>query len=152
MTIKRPYRLILSGGGTGGHIFPAIAIANEFKARHADADILFVAIQTNRMPSAVRCDDFFDDLNRSVARPIVRDDDLQRRIRLCQCAFNSFTDIFFLIECDDDITEERFAHLECSDNGGTCCGGAPTLDISITLLALHNAGIDPRIMESCALL
>ncbi|MCL2412767.1 MAG: undecaprenyldiphospho-muramoylpentapeptide beta-N-acetylglucosaminyltransferase [Bacteroidales bacterium] len=35
-------KVIISGGGTGGHIFPAIAIANAIKARHADADILFV--------------------------------------------------------------------------------------------------------------
>jgi UDP-N-acetylglucosamine--N-acetylmuramyl-(pentapeptide) pyrophosphoryl-undecaprenol N-acetylglucosamine transferase len=27
----RPYKFILSGGGTGGHIYPAIAIANELK-------------------------------------------------------------------------------------------------------------------------
>ena len=35
-------RVLISGGGTGGHIFPAIAIANEIKSRHADAEILFV--------------------------------------------------------------------------------------------------------------
>jgi UDP-N-acetylglucosamine--N-acetylmuramyl-(pentapeptide) pyrophosphoryl-undecaprenol N-acetylglucosamine transferase len=42
---KTPYRLIISGGGTGGHIFPAIAIANTFKDRFPDADILFVGAQ-----------------------------------------------------------------------------------------------------------
>jgi UDP-N-acetylglucosamine--N-acetylmuramyl-(pentapeptide) pyrophosphoryl-undecaprenol N-acetylglucosamine transferase len=35
-------KFILSGGGTGGHIYPAIAIANELKFRFPDADILFV--------------------------------------------------------------------------------------------------------------
>ena len=48
--------MILSGGGTGGHIFPAIAIANEFKSRHADADILFVGaegkMEMTRVPEA----------------------------------------------------------------------------------------------------
>ena len=38
----RPYKFILSGGGTGGHIYPAIAIANELKARFPDAEFLFV--------------------------------------------------------------------------------------------------------------
>jgi UDP-N-acetylglucosamine--N-acetylmuramyl-(pentapeptide) pyrophosphoryl-undecaprenol N-acetylglucosamine transferase len=42
---ESPYRLIISGGGTGGHIFPAIAIANEFRERHPDAQILFVGAQ-----------------------------------------------------------------------------------------------------------
>ncbi len=35
-------RIIFSGGGTGGHIFPAIAIANEFRKMKTDAKILFV--------------------------------------------------------------------------------------------------------------
>ena len=35
-------RAIISGGGTGGHIFPAIAIADEIKRRNPDAEILFV--------------------------------------------------------------------------------------------------------------
>jgi UDP-N-acetylglucosamine--N-acetylmuramyl-(pentapeptide) pyrophosphoryl-undecaprenol N-acetylglucosamine transferase len=36
------YKFILSGGGTGGHIYPAIAIANELKLRFPNADFLFV--------------------------------------------------------------------------------------------------------------
>ena len=39
------YRFILSGGGTGGHIYPAIAIANELKRRHPDAEFLFVGAE-----------------------------------------------------------------------------------------------------------
>lgn len=45
MKKEKPYRLIISGGGTGGHIFPAIAIANEFRQRYPDAQILFVGAQ-----------------------------------------------------------------------------------------------------------
>ncbi|CAM4002075.1 undecaprenyldiphospho-muramoylpentapeptide beta-N-acetylglucosaminyltransferase [Flavobacterium antarcticum] len=41
-------KFILSGGGTGGHIYPAIAIANELKFRFPDADILFVGA-SNKM-------------------------------------------------------------------------------------------------------
>ncbi|WP_353778985.1 undecaprenyldiphospho-muramoylpentapeptide beta-N-acetylglucosaminyltransferase [Winogradskyella sp. 3972H.M.0a.05] len=36
------YKIILSGGGTGGHIYPAIAIANELKQRFPNAEFLFV--------------------------------------------------------------------------------------------------------------
>ncbi len=45
MATNKPYRIIISGGGTGGHIFPALAIANEFKRRYADAEILFVGAE-----------------------------------------------------------------------------------------------------------
>jgi UDP-N-acetylglucosamine--N-acetylmuramyl-(pentapeptide) pyrophosphoryl-undecaprenol N-acetylglucosamine transferase len=38
----RTYRVILSGGGTGGHIFPAVAIANELRAIDPTMEILFV--------------------------------------------------------------------------------------------------------------
>ena len=44
--MSRPQRkVIISGGGTGGHIFPAIAIANALKRRDAGIDILFVGAQ-----------------------------------------------------------------------------------------------------------
>ncbi|MBL7865694.1 MAG: undecaprenyldiphospho-muramoylpentapeptide beta-N-acetylglucosaminyltransferase [Cyclobacteriaceae bacterium] len=45
MKTQQPYRLIISGGGTGGHVFPAIAIANAFREKHRDADILFVGAE-----------------------------------------------------------------------------------------------------------
>jgi UDP-N-acetylglucosamine--N-acetylmuramyl-(pentapeptide) pyrophosphoryl-undecaprenol N-acetylglucosamine transferase len=38
----KPFNILISGGGTGGHIYPAIAIANEIKVRYPDANILFV--------------------------------------------------------------------------------------------------------------
>lgn len=41
-------KVIISGGGTGGHIFPAISIANGIKERYPDSEILFVGAE-NRM-------------------------------------------------------------------------------------------------------
>lgn len=40
--MKPSVNILLSGGGTGGHIYPAVAIANELKARHPEAEFLFV--------------------------------------------------------------------------------------------------------------
>jgi len=41
----RSYKVIISGGGTGGHIFPGIAIANEIKRRNPENQILFVGAE-----------------------------------------------------------------------------------------------------------
>ena len=38
-------RVLLSAGGTGGHIFPAIAVANEIKSRFPQCEILFVGAE-----------------------------------------------------------------------------------------------------------
>ena len=40
--MKQSINILISGGGTGGHIYPAIAIANELKLRYPDANFLFV--------------------------------------------------------------------------------------------------------------
>ena len=49
-------KIILSGGGTGGHIYPAIAIADELKKRYPDAEFLFVGandrMEMQRVPQA----------------------------------------------------------------------------------------------------
>ncbi|MGV3540722.1 MAG: undecaprenyldiphospho-muramoylpentapeptide beta-N-acetylglucosaminyltransferase [Rufibacter sp.] len=53
---NRPLKFIISGGGTGGHIYPAIAIANEIKRLHPNAEILFVGakgrMEMTRVPEA----------------------------------------------------------------------------------------------------
>ena len=50
------HRFIISGGGTGGHIFPAISIANALKKQMPDAEILFVGalgrMEMERVPAA----------------------------------------------------------------------------------------------------
>ncbi len=45
MISKRPIRLLISAGGTGGHIYPALAVASSFKEKFPDAEILFVGAQ-----------------------------------------------------------------------------------------------------------
>ena len=49
-------RVIISGGGTGGHIFPAVSIANAIKQMQPDAKILFVGalgrMEMQRVPAA----------------------------------------------------------------------------------------------------
>lgn len=49
-------RIVLSGGGTGGHIFPAIAIADELKRRNPKAEILFIGalgkMEMEKVPQA----------------------------------------------------------------------------------------------------
>ena len=53
---QKELRVIISGGGTGGHIFPAVSIANAIKAQRPDAKILFVGalgrMEMQRVPAS----------------------------------------------------------------------------------------------------
>lgn len=53
---QSPHRFLLSGGGTGGHIFPAVAIADAIKQREPNAEILFVGalgrMEMEKVPAA----------------------------------------------------------------------------------------------------
>ena len=52
----RTYRVMISGGGTGGHIYPAISIAQALKVLHSDVEILFVGalgkMEMKKVPEA----------------------------------------------------------------------------------------------------
>jgi UDP-N-acetylglucosamine--N-acetylmuramyl-(pentapeptide) pyrophosphoryl-undecaprenol N-acetylglucosamine transferase len=54
--MEKKRKFIISGGGTGGHIYPAIAIANELKLRYPDAEFLFVGakdkMEMQKVPQA----------------------------------------------------------------------------------------------------
>jgi UDP-N-acetylglucosamine--N-acetylmuramyl-(pentapeptide) pyrophosphoryl-undecaprenol N-acetylglucosamine transferase len=54
--MSRPLKIIISGGGTGGHIFPAIAIADALKHQNDQIDILFVGakgkMEMEKVPAA----------------------------------------------------------------------------------------------------
>ncbi len=54
--MKNNLRFVISGGGTGGHIFPAIAIADALKRRFPEAEILFIGakgrMEMDRVPKA----------------------------------------------------------------------------------------------------
>ncbi len=54
--MEEKIRIIISGGGTGGHIFPAVSIANALKEQHPDIEILFVGaegrMEMHRVPAA----------------------------------------------------------------------------------------------------
>ncbi|MCL7753659.1 undecaprenyldiphospho-muramoylpentapeptide beta-N-acetylglucosaminyltransferase [Polaribacter sp. Z022] len=54
--MKQSINILISGGGTGGHIYPAIAIANEIKLRYPDANFLFVGakdkMEMEKVPQA----------------------------------------------------------------------------------------------------
>lgn len=54
--MKKQLKIIISGGGTGGHIYPAISIADEIKRRYPNAEILFVGardrMEMQKVPQA----------------------------------------------------------------------------------------------------
>ncbi|MBN1387334.1 MAG: glycosyltransferase, partial [Bacteroidales bacterium] len=56
MEQKRHKRIIISGGGTGGHIFPAISVANALRKTEPGTDILFVGaegrMEMEKVPAA----------------------------------------------------------------------------------------------------
>ena len=56
MNNYRPLRILISGGGTGGHIFPAVSIADEMRRLNPDSEILFVGaegkMEMEKVPAA----------------------------------------------------------------------------------------------------
>lgn len=54
--MQKKYKVLISGGGTGGHIFPAIAIANEIKAIYPESELEFVGakgrMEMEKVPAA----------------------------------------------------------------------------------------------------
>ena len=70
----RKLRVIISGGGTGGHIFPAVSIAKELKRLNPDTEILFVGAEGKMEMEKVPAEGF-----RIVGLPITG---LQRRLTL----------------------------------------------------------------------
>ena len=54
--MKQSINVLISGGGTGGHIYPAIAIANELKVRYPETKFLFVGakdkMEMEKVPQA----------------------------------------------------------------------------------------------------
>jgi len=56
INVDKKFKIIISGGGTGGHIFPAIAIADAVKKRNPEAEILFVGakgkMEMEKVPAA----------------------------------------------------------------------------------------------------
>ncbi len=53
---NKPFRVLMSGGGTGGHIFPAVAIADEIRKRYPDTEFLFIGangkMEMEKVPAA----------------------------------------------------------------------------------------------------
>ena len=70
----KPIRAIISGGGTGGHIFPAVSIANKLKQLNPDTEILFVGAEGKMEMEKVPAEGY-----RIVGLPIVG---MQRRLTL----------------------------------------------------------------------
>lgn len=54
--MNRKLKIVLSGGGTGGHIFPAVAVADEIRKRFPDAEFLFIGangkMEMEKVPQA----------------------------------------------------------------------------------------------------
>lgn len=74
MKTYRPIRIIISGGGTGGHIFPAVSIANQMRELNPDSEILFVGAEGKMEMEKVPAAGY-----RIVGLPVVG---LQRRLTL----------------------------------------------------------------------
>ena len=52
MSSKNHFRILISGGGTGGHVYPGIAIANKLKELQPNAEIIFVGVK-NRIEAKI---------------------------------------------------------------------------------------------------
>ena len=72
-------KAIVTGGGTGGHIYPAIAIADELKRRYPDAEILYVGTEHGM------CQKGIDLIGHKLPQALVGHSQIVRRAAISSC-------------------------------------------------------------------
>ena len=100
MTKYRKLKAIISGGGTGGHIFPAVAIADKLRQLNPETDILFVGAEGRMEMEKVPAAGY-----RIVGLPIAG---LQRKLSFSNLMANLKLP-FKLMECQNRARTSRYA-------------------------------------------
>ena len=99
-SVPVPLRVVVAGGGTGGHLYPGIAVARELLSRRPDAEVSFAGTARGIEARVVPREGFALDLIRSGG---IKGKSIADRARACGCCRSG-----------------------CSTRGGSCRRGART--------------------------